>query len=208
MKKYCFLVSSVFLFSSLLADENASKTHLEHRISNLETENSYLKQKIVNQETTLDSLRDEMSALIRATKELTEKSSSSSETKIAQIEKNVEKLIADMKQFKNHSNDTADALTGHQKSLKEFEETFTLQKKQLKEFEEALKSLAKAMSTGIPSKPEECVATKGKNTYRVRSGDSLGKIAINFKKSVTTLREANQLRSDVIVPGQELVIPE
>lgn len=206
MKKYLFL--SLFLFSPLFAEENVSKTHLEHRISNLETENSYLKQKIANQETTIDSLRDEMSALIRATKELTDKSSSSSETKIAQIEKNVEKLINDIKQFKNHSNDTADAIQGHQKSLKEFEEGFALQKRQLKEFEEALKSLAKAISTGGSPKAEEHLAAKNSTTYRVRTGDSLGKIAINFKKSVTALREANQLKSDVIVPGQELVIPE
>ena len=44
-------------------------------------------------------------------------------------------------------------------------------------------------------------------TYKVRWGDSLGKIAHKFGISVTTLKRINHLRSNIIYPGQTLKIP-
>ena len=44
-------------------------------------------------------------------------------------------------------------------------------------------------------------------TYRVRSGDSLEKIAKMHKTDVGTLKQLNQLQQDLIVVDQELKIP-
>ena len=44
--------------------------------------------------------------------------------------------------------------------------------------------------------------------YRVETGDTLGKIAQKHDTSINEIRAANQLKSDIILVGQRLVIPE
>lgn len=50
-------------------------------------------------------------------------------------------------------------------------------------------------------------ATGSGQTYSVKSGDSLTKIAGNFGVTVRSLRSANNLKTDKIVVGQKLKIP-
>jgi len=45
------------------------------------------------------------------------------------------------------------------------------------------------------------------NQYRVRSGDSLYSIALRHRTTVTAIKRANSLRSNLIRPGMNLVIP-
>jgi LysM repeat protein len=49
--------------------------------------------------------------------------------------------------------------------------------------------------------------TAGIQTYVVKSGDSLSKIASEFAVSVKALRSANNLTTDKIVVGQKLKVP-
>ena len=150
----------VFTGSSphLLAEQIANKPaetplsclqKMVHNVHNLETEMGYLRQKIDNQETTVDSLREEVVALLKATKELNTKSHDAQSERLAKLEKNFEKLIADMKQFKTHANETAEAITAAQKSLQEQMEQNKLQGKQMQDMEAATKSLVKAMQSKI-----------------------------------------------------------
>lgn len=46
-----------------------------------------------------------------------------------------------------------------------------------------------------------------RGTYRVRRGDTLGKLARRFRVSVEALRQANNLDSDILPRGKRLVIP-
>ena len=48
--------------------------------------------------------------------------------------------------------------------------------------------------------------TKTPKTYTVKSGDSLGAIAVKYKTTVDKIKKANGLKSDLIKPGQDLVI--
>jgi LysM repeat protein len=45
-------------------------------------------------------------------------------------------------------------------------------------------------------------------TYRVRKGDTLGTIAALHGISVTALKQRNKLKSDTIITGQKLIIPD
>ena len=49
-------------------------------------------------------------------------------------------------------------------------------------------------------------STKGSKTYTVKSGDSLSLIASKYKTTVDSLKRANNLKSDMIKPGQKLII--
>jgi len=54
--------------------------------------------------------------------------------------------------------------------------------------------------------PAETQSTKTPKTYTVKSGDSLSIIASKYKTTVDSLKQANNLKSDVIKPGQKLII--
>ncbi|GHH97405.1 3D domain-containing protein [Neobacillus kokaensis] len=49
-------------------------------------------------------------------------------------------------------------------------------------------------------------ASAASNTYTVKSGDSLYKIAKKYKTSVSNLKNWNHLKSDIIYPKQKLVV--
>lgn len=51
------------------------------------------------------------------------------------------------------------------------------------------------------------VPVKGKRTHMVQSGENLWKIARKYKVSIDALKKANQLETDKLRPGKELVIP-
>jgi hypothetical protein len=51
------------------------------------------------------------------------------------------------------------------------------------------------------------VPVKGKRTHVVQSGENLWKIARKYKVSIDVLKKANQLETDKLRPGKELVIP-
>ena len=55
--------------------------------------------------------------------------------------------------------------------------------------------------------PPAAVPVKGKRTHLVQSGENLWKIARKYKVSIDALKKANQLETDKLRPGKELVIP-
>jgi hypothetical protein len=64
-----------------------------------------------------------------------------------------------------------------------------------------------AADADIKPASEELAAARRQNRYRVRSGDTLWSIARRHGTSVDRLRDANDLRSERLRPGQTLVIP-
>jgi LysM repeat protein len=65
-------------------------------------------------------------------------------------------------------------------------------------------TMAKGKDT-TKEKPET-QSTKSTKTYTVKSGDSLSVIASKYKTTVDSLKRANNLKSDMIKPGQKLII--
>lgn len=63
------------------------------------------------------------------------------------------------------------------------------------------------VSTVSPDAYQPTTLTTGSQTYTVRSGDSLSKIARNYGTTVRAIKAANGKTSDVIRIGEELVIP-
>ncbi|MBS0635013.1 MAG: LysM peptidoglycan-binding domain-containing protein [Verrucomicrobia bacterium] len=116
------------------------------------------------------------------------------------MEKNIDKLVSDLKQFKKHANDSSSSFTEIQKKLAEQQEISTLQAQQIKDLENALRHLTSALQA--KSSP---VAAAGE--YKVKSGDSLEKIAKEHGTTIEAIRRENNLSKDTIYPGQKLHIP-
>ena len=145
-------------------------------------------------------MREEISKLIKATKELTSSQAASTDAKVQKVEKNLEKLVSDMKQFKTHSNETNDLVKELQKAVTQTQENSHLQMRQVEGLETALKSLAKAMQADTKS-------ASSPKSYRVKKGDNLEKIAKEFQTTASAIKELNGLSSSTIRLDQELKIP-
>jgi LysM repeat protein len=179
-----------------LPQDRALQT-LGYKVSAVDQELSLLRQRIQNQELVLDSMHKEVSNLIKAAKESQSKALSSSDSRLKAMEKTLENLVRDLKQFKTHANDTASHMSELQKSFHKFEETTKLQAEQIKDLESAMRTLAQAMQL-----------SKKKEIYKVKSGDTLEKIAKKYNTSVEVIKSENDLANSTIYSGQELVIPQ
>ncbi len=63
----------------------------------------------------------------------------------------------------------------------------------------------RSASSGAPSRSSQ--APQSYLSYKVRKGDTLGKIAQKFRISVQALRDANKVRGDIVRVGQTLRVP-
>jgi len=194
-----FLVVALTFATPLMADPTLQRTvqNMSYSIANQDQELAHLKQKILNQETILDSMHSEVTQLIKAAKESQKSTGAQVDTKLKSMEKNIDKLLTDLKAFKKYSSESSTTFTEIQKKLAEQEEISTLQAKQIKELENALRNLANAIAP-VKSTPGE---------YRVKAGDSLDKIAKERNTTVEAIRRENNLAKDTIYPGQKLQIP-
>lgn len=63
------------------------------------------------------------------------------------------------------------------------------------------------MIDGIEQTDELLKPTASMIIYYVKPGDSLWKIAKNYRTTIETIKEVNNLTDDVIYPGQQIIIP-
>ncbi len=210
MRTYLVACSSLLLVGSLFAEApttsiqslNRSVQNMSYNISNQDKELAYLKQKIQNQESTLDSMHNEVSSLIKAAKESQKSTGAEVSTKLKGMEKNIDKLVSDLKQFKKHANETSSSFKEIQKTLAEQQEITSLQARQIKELETALRHIATALQTKAS---DSIIDSNG--MYHVKSGDTLDKIAKAHGTTIDAIKKENNLSKDIIYPGQKLQIP-
>ena len=117
------------------------------------------------------------------------------QSKIALLEKTVDKMTADLKSLMTYANQTTASLSQYRDQILEIDHKLS----EVSKLRSTLTEMSKAYSAPQPSTPEK--------TYRVKSGDSLEKIARKFQTTSEALKKENQLTSDKIVIGQELSIP-
>ncbi|MBM3161042.1 MAG: LysM peptidoglycan-binding domain-containing protein [Bacteroidetes bacterium] len=60
----------------------------------------------------------------------------------------------------------------------------------------------------VTAKPKKSTPKNSYKNYKVRSGDTLSEIAYRYRTTVTKIKKANKLRSNLIQPGQVLKIPK
>ena len=162
---------------------------LKHALNNAQVEIQILEEQVQNQE----SLSKKPKVGV----------SSPNDSKLPQLERRLavleqmqEKIHADLKQLSSHANQTSTCLQQYSAKISELEQNVERQKGDLRS---SLKTLTSSLSTEVE--------TSSSGTYKVKSGDSLEKIARNHKVSVDALKKANGLSQNKILVGQELIIP-
>lgn len=205
-------------------DENAtvvkemrdSLDDIRHEVNNHESEIRIYDEKLKNLENIIDGVRDQLMMSSQAHKEQLKGNSNNLETKITSIETTIKGLVADLRQFKTHANDSSVALTQYKQKISELEKIVEQQNQNLDHLHAAMRSLTEALvikeSPPPPSKSNVAVVAPADatppGTYRVKAGDSLEKIARNNQTTVAVIKDLNGLNHDRIVIGQVLKIPE
>jgi LysM repeat protein len=137
---------------------------------------------------------------------------SSDDTKLNSLEDRLNSLSQDLNRIKDHLNKVVSTFEKQQTNLLTMEKEFLKQGMQLTQLDTAMRSLMEyaqqqhVLTQKTKAPTQETVATGQR--YVVKSGDTLGGIALKLRTSVKALVAANNLKSEnCIVVNQELLIP-
>lgn len=173
---------------------------LQYKQENQDAELSYIKEKLAGFETVLETTHQEVSRLVTQARETVKNANGPMSAKVDVVEKNIEKLVKDLKAFKKQTNDLTNALADTEKKLHKLDEIASLQAQQIKDLEQAMRLLASAVQT-------KSGTTESSGIYQVKPGDTLDKIAKELKTTAAKIKAENNLQKDTIYPGQKLQIP-
>lgn len=183
-----------------------------HEVNNHETEIRIFDEKLKNLDAIIENVRDQLSESNKSHKDQLKGSSASLEGKIFALEDISKNLVADLKQFKAHANDTAAALGQYKQRISELEKIVDQQNQNIDHLQAAMRALTDALQVkdSFTSKvaPEKSEVSLGAGKYLVKNGDSLEKIARAHQTTVQAIKEANGMSNDKILVGKVLIIPE
>ncbi len=133
------------------------------------------------------------------------------QTRIDQIAQQLLSLERKWASFEKKQETSKEGIEGLSLHAKESTMALTQFKDRITELESEILSHSRRLETLSKLKANidalaKALKADGK-VYKVRSGDSLEKIAKTHKMDVATLREMNQLQQDLIVVDQELKVP-
>jgi len=168
----------------------ATLDDVSHDVQCFKTEIEILDEKIhhAKDQKTIEKINQKQKTIANELSTLTEK--------VAVLQKKQSLISQDLDRLSSHSNNVT-------LSLKQFKDKISLLQKNQKNFDSAIGQLLE-LKTSIENIAKLSLSNK---KYKVQPGDSLEKIARQYKTSVDKLREANSLKDDLIVVGQELKIP-
>lgn len=190
--------------STAIQEIRDSIDDLRHEIRNHESEIRTYEDKLSNQESIIDALREQITKSSSSQQTQLKNNSASLEMKINQLETTTKGLSADLRQFKTHANETAIALQQITQKMTQLEKATEVQSQNLDSLQAALRSIMDALD--VKNSPDKTSDPIGK-IYKVKAGDSLEKIARANATTIKAIKELNNLANDRIVVGQTLKMP-
>ena len=184
-----------------------SLDNLRHEVNNHEAEIRMFEEKFKNQEEILDTLRTQMTSTLQAVKETLKSQSSTLEARLTSHENAAKGFSTD---FKSYTNDYAQTFSDYKKRIVDLEKMIDVQNHNIENLQAALNSVMDALQVkDIPQDKAVADPESGSpKIYRVKSGDSLEKIARQNQTTIKKLKELNNLTSDQIIIGQKLKLTE
>ncbi|WP_158307188.1 LysM peptidoglycan-binding domain-containing protein [Simkania negevensis] len=169
---------------------------IKHDLNTYEIEHHVLEGKLIDQEQTIANLKQQVSDLKQGKLETFASEIQNIDKKIVQVAKKQDKILSDIRQLSSHANETTTALAQYKEKITQFEKAIAVQKEQIQDIVKLREGLAKLTN-----------ASELSNRYVVQPGDSLEKIARVKGTSVEAIKQTNNLSTDLIVVGQEILLP-
>lgn len=171
---------------------------LRHDINCFQTELQILDGRIKYYENTLASLKQNDLEKHQAKIEQITLQIQTLERKWTSLEKIQQGDTKELQELSSHANETTAALSQFKDRIIELEQEIFSQNRRFDELAK-LKGNIENLAKGLRGESFKL--------YKVKSGDSLEKIARQHKTSVEQIKKINSLPQDLIVVGQELKIP-
>jgi len=173
-----------------------------HDINCLQTEMQIFDSKMKNQESAVFNLKKQWLEKYQTRLDKLDKLFDEINGEIQKLKAKEKNVSEDIRQLSSHANETTSALSQYKNRINELEKDIFSQNKKLEEVAKLNSTLQTVMKS-----LREVANNKNDNVYKVKLGDSLEKIAKTYKISIEEIKNANGLEQDLIVIGQELIIP-
>lgn len=194
---------------SEMQDMRDTVSNLRYQVSNHEQEIREFDEKLKNLDTIIESVRDQLSDATKSHKEQLKGTSQTTEGKLSALDTLCAGLVTDLRQFKTHANDSAVALAQYKQKIVELEKVIDQQNQNIEHLQAAMRALMDALGgKDAGAKVVACDVSEGGNSYRIKSGDSLEKIARSNQTTVQAIKDLNGMTTDKIVVGKVLLLPE
>jgi LysM repeat protein len=170
---------------------------VKHELHSARVEITLLEEKIAKQEKAIAAGRSQDS-LKQNEKKLLTSDLDSIQKKIDHLEKILDKALIDLRTLSANENKAI-------AKIQELENTQALQERKFDEISKlktTLTSISKAIGHSIKS-----ASNRASQSYQVKAGDSLEKIARAHNTTVDSLKQCNQMNHDKIIIGQAIKIP-
>lgn len=168
---------------------------IKHDLNTFEIEHNVLEGKLLDQEREIDILKQQINELKSSNLDSFLQNLQKVEKNLQHLSKKQEKIIVDIRQLSSHANETTTALSQYKDKIGQLEKAIILQNQQINELTKVKESITKLTQI------------ENRKTYRVKTGDSLEKIAREHGTNVEELKRINQMTSDLIVVDQLLSLP-
>jgi LysM repeat protein len=202
--------------SAFLHQIKVEISDLKHEMHNHEAEIRMFEDRLTNQETSFETLRQQLIEDVECKQEATQANQIQLATKVESLDflvKNLESMIkgiaADLRQMKTTTNESIGTFGQYKQKMSELENRLDTHHEHMQNLENAVNALVEIMKTQETKKAMMTQSSEESKNYKVQPGDTLRKIAKAKKVSVKALKEANQLNNDedCILIGQILKIP-
>jgi LysM repeat protein len=180
--------------------------YLKHEQSNFNSELRILDGRIGTQDGVLDSLKRELVHSQQDNRQQVANNIHGFGQRLASVEGEQKALAEDMRKLRNHTTQINEAVAQSKRKLNQFEQSIQSQTENMKTLEGAIRALT-SLVKGDASTPSRMYVSQSHKGYEVRAGDTLEKIAMRHHVSILELKKANQLKGDLIMIGQKLLIP-
>ena len=165
---------------------------IKHDMTSSEMQIQILEGKIVAGDDLIAAVKDRLQELQKTNWNQLEYQISLLEKKTKSIELQNDHLLSHLNQLQQYATDTTKALIQYKDKIKDIEKTIANNQEIIEQ---------------IRWKKNSQKLDKTFKTYVVRPGDSLDKIARQHETTADELKKINQLTHDLIIVGQELVVP-
>jgi LysM repeat protein len=178
-----------------------------HRLDNYAVEFQIMEGKVNSQDEEIKDLRDHwLNSQSKENKGVSSKIQHI-DTALSSLGKVQKGVLEDLQNLKTHANDTTRSLSQSKNHLREFEEKVGhIERNVEQKISEVKKSVE--MLIRIIEQNESPKKNQASYEYKVKKGDSLERIAKKYNVTIKKIKEANNLKSDLIVVGQKLHVPQ